>query len=66
MPQMDPTVFFSVVETLFYSFFFCYLTFQLFYALQLFNTVKSEFYLVVSSFFVVFFSTSSPWNSSKI
>jgi hypothetical protein len=60
MPQMDSTVFFSIVETLFYSFFLCYLVFQLFYAQKLFNTAKSEFYLVIGSFFVIFFSMSRP------
>jgi hypothetical protein len=40
MPQMDFTVFFSIVETLFYSFFLVYLVFQLLYAQTLFYTVK--------------------------
>jgi hypothetical protein len=40
MPQMDFTVFFSIVETLFYSFFLSHLVFQLLYAQTLFDTVK--------------------------
>jgi hypothetical protein len=49
MPQIDLTVFMSVIETLFLLTFSFYLSFMLFFSLNLFNMIKSNFYFVLGN-----------------
>jgi hypothetical protein len=67
MPQIDLTVFMSVIETLFYIIILFYLVFMIFFSLNLFNSIKGNFYFILGNVLsLIILLSASPIKMLKI
>jgi len=67
MPQIDLTVFMSVIETLFYIIILFYLVFMVFFSLNLFNSIKGNFYFILGNVLsLIILLSASPIKMLKI